>query len=297
MHFVDSSTLGAAVLAVLLISALAALIVWWLRSPLTIAQTFLWLGNYLIARLLWGTQVEGRLPVQPGKGAVIVANHRSSIDPSLIQTSIRRVVYWMVAREYCEAPVLRTLLRIFQVIPVGRGGIDTAATKQAIRLAQDGGLVGMFPEGRINESKDVLLLPGRPGAALVALKARVPIIPVYISGSPYDGTALGPLRMRTHVHVHIGGTIDLSEYYGREKEEGVTQEITKRLLLEIARLAGHPEFEPQLAGRRWKPGDAAIDNGNGDANDASLDHKAQPRNNSSTNGRSSTPAARESLPG
>lgn len=246
-------------LAVGLLSALAAsaailFVVWWRRSPLTFGQTILWSINYLITRLLWGTRVKGKLPVHPGQGAIIVANHRSSIDPSFVQICIRRVIYWMVAREYCEAPIIGGMLRVFQVIPVGRGGVDTAATKLAIRLAQEGGLVGMFPEGRINETTDQLLLPGRPGAALVALKARVPIIPVYISGSPYNGTAIGPLFMPAKVVVNIGPSIDLSAYFGREREEGVTADITKRILREIARLAGQADFEPKLAGRRWKPG-------------------------------------------
>jgi 1-acyl-sn-glycerol-3-phosphate acyltransferase len=255
--------LPGALLTILTICLVAWAIFWWRQSPLSVPQTLLWLGNYLLAKLLWGTQVEGQLPVEPGKGAVIVANHRSSVDPSFIQTSIRRVVYWMVAREYCQTPFLGWLLRVFQVIPVGRGGTDTAATKHAIRLAQEGGLVGMFPEGRINETADKLLLPGRPGAVLVALKARVPIIPIFISGSPYDGTALGPLRMRAHVRVKIGQPIDLSAYYGRDREEGVMQEITKRVLWELAQLAGHPEFEPQIAGRRWKTGEEDREDNNG----------------------------------
>jgi 1-acyl-sn-glycerol-3-phosphate acyltransferase len=264
MLLADSATLLIyAVLTVLIVSVLAAFLIWWWRSSLTFAQTLMWSVNYLIARFLWDTRVDGELPQQEGVGAVVVSNHRSGVDPSFIQICVRRVVYWMVAREYCETPGLGWLLRRLQVIPVGRSGIDTAATKQAIRLAQEGGLVGMFPEGRINETKDLLLLPGRPGAALVALKARVPIIPVFISGSPYDGTPLGSLKMRAHVRVKIGQPIDLSAYYGREKEEGVMQEITKRLLHEMACLAGHPEFEPQLAGRRWKPGDAEIESGNG----------------------------------
>ncbi len=249
-----TNQLAIGLLLALAASAAIAFLVWWRRSPLTLVQTWMWSVNYLITRLLWGTRIEGELQVRPGEGAVIVANHRSSIDPSFVQICLRRVVYWMVAREYCQAPVIGGLLRAFQVIPVGRGGIDTAATKLAIRLAQDGGLVGMFPEGRINDTKDLLLLPGRPGAALVALKARVPIIPVYIQGSPYDGTAVGPLLMPAKVRVKIGRSIDLSSYFGREREAGVTGEITKRILWEIAKLAGHPEFEPQLAGRRWKPG-------------------------------------------
>lgn len=241
------------ILAGLAAVGVVAFVIWWRQSPLTFKQIIMWSINYMIARLMWRTQIEGELPNEPGKGAIIVANHRSSVDPAFIQVAIRRVVYWMVAREYCEAPLIGALLRAFQVIPVGRGGIDTAATKLAIRLASEGGMVGMFPEGRINLESDPLLLPGRPGAALVALKARVPIVPVFIEGAPYNGTAIGPIFMRAKVRVKIGQPIDLSEYFGREKEEGVTQEITKRVMREMAKLAGHPEFEPQLAGRRWMP--------------------------------------------
>src|SRR5436190_2432460 len=158
-------------------------LVLWKTSHLTIGQTFMWTINYLLAKLLWRTRIDREFPLSRTQGPVIVANHHSSVDPSFIQVSVRRVVYWMVAREYCETGFAGWLLRRFQVIPVGRGGVDTAATKLAIRLAQKGGLVGMFPEGRINEKRDPLLLPGRPGAALVALKARVPIIPMYIIGS------------------------------------------------------------------------------------------------------------------
>jgi 1-acyl-sn-glycerol-3-phosphate acyltransferase len=251
--------------AALVALAAVAFILWWRRSNLSFCQTLLWIVNFLIARLVWRTHVEGQLPTD--RGAVIVANHRSSVDPSFLQVCTRRVVYWMVAREYCEAPVIGWLLRQFQVIPVGRGGVDTAATKQAIRLAQEGGLIGMFPEGRINLTDDQLLLAGRPGAALVALRARVPIIPVYIADSPYDGTSLGPLFMRARVRVKIGRLIDLAPYYGREKEEGVTKEITKRALAEIAKLAGHSDFVPQLAPARWKPnGDELPANSNNHQN-------------------------------
>jgi 1-acyl-sn-glycerol-3-phosphate acyltransferase len=95
---------------------------------------------------------------------VIVANHRSSVDPFFIQVVAPRAVHWMVAREYCEHWAFRWFLRTCEVIPVSRGGIDTAATKQAIRLARGGGLIGMLPEGRINMTEE-FMLPARPGAA------------------------------------------------------------------------------------------------------------------------------------
>ena len=58
--------------------------------------------NLTVNRLLWRTTVSGPLPIGPDQGAVIVCNHRSGIDPLLIQMATERVVHWMVAGEYFE---------------------------------------------------------------------------------------------------------------------------------------------------------------------------------------------------
>lgn len=222
------------------------------RFRLTLGQTF-WYGiNYVIARVLWRAQVRGTLASPSPRGAVVVCNHRSSLDPSFIEIATNRVVHWMVAKEYCNHWAMGRFLRLAEVIPVNRAAQDTQATKMAIRYAQNGGLVGIFPEGRINTT-DRFLLPGRPGAAMIALRARVPVIPCYVEGSPYDGTPLGCLLMPARVRVTLGDPIDLSEFYGREDDRDVLQEITKRLLSAIASLAGQPGFQPEVAGRFHRP--------------------------------------------
>ena len=138
----------------------------------------------------------------PGQGAVIICNHRCSLDPAFIGLMVNRIVHWMVAKEYWEIPVLGWFFRTCQCIPVSRGGIDTAATKIAIRYASQGRLVGMLPEGRINETEQ-LLLPACSGFVLVALKARVPIIPCYIQGRPVRRHRLG-----MHAHACQGTARD-----------------------------------------------------------------------------------------
>ena len=257
-------------LAIGLLSAAAvALLIWaWMayrRMELTPIQAPIYVWTYVTARFLWGARVSGPMPVatrqcrsqkrchSQKQGAVIVCNHRSSIDPAFIAITAKQMVHWMVAKEYCERAVFGWFMRAVEAIPVSRAGVDTAATKMAIRYARAGGLVGVFPEGRINTT-DQLLLPGRPGAALIALKARVPVIPCYIAGSPYDGTALGCFLMRAKARLTMGRPIDISEFYGREREREVLEELTRRFLVEIATLAGQPDFQPQLAGRFYKPG-------------------------------------------
>jgi 1-acyl-sn-glycerol-3-phosphate acyltransferase len=260
------------VTALIVCAGLAAALAVWVviarrSTKFTFAQSSLLLVNAFFTRVLWRTTISGPLPIGDDVGAVIVSNHSSGVDPLVIQLCTRRIVHWMVAKEYYHAPLISVVFRILHSIPVNRGGVDTASTKAAIRLAEQGGLVGLFPEGRVNTT-DELLLPGRPGAALIALRARVNVIPCYVCGVPYDGTALGSFFMSGHGRVRVGQPIDLSEYFGREGDRAVLLELTKRFLVEIARLAGDDHFEPKLAGKNWKtglePGDAsASDHENG----------------------------------
>ena len=110
----------------------------------------------------------------------------------------------------------------------------------------------MFPEGRINRT-DQLLLPVRPGAAYVALRARVLVVPCYISGAPYRGKPWSPLLIPARVHVVVGDPIDLSPYYGRENDQELVSQLTLNMMTAVARLGGNQEYQPHLASRRWKP--------------------------------------------
>ena len=55
------------------------------------------------------------------QGAVIVCNHRSSVDPFFVQLITGRIVRWMVAAEYFRIPVVGGMLRFMQSIPTRRG--------------------------------------------------------------------------------------------------------------------------------------------------------------------------------
>src|SRR5262249_58010729 len=106
---------------------------------------------------------------------------------------------------------------------------DTAATKAAIRLAARGELIGMLPEGRINMSEE-LLLPARPGAALVAIKARVPIVPCYIRGAPYRRYPWSPLLMPACVEVRFGQPLGPRSVPGANDETASAETITLHIL-------------------------------------------------------------------
>jgi 1-acyl-sn-glycerol-3-phosphate acyltransferase len=175
-------------------------------------------------------------------------------------------VHWMVAKEFCQNAVLGVFLRALEVIPTNRTGTDINSTKIAMKYAAQGRLVGMFPEGKINLGSE-LLLPVRAGAAMVAVKTGVPIIPLYIKGSPYRGTALSPLLMPARVQIVFGKPIyaetrsQTSESNSSDSPQDRRQssspnprtngnqqaaELIAGWGQEIANLAGQPGFQVQV---------------------------------------------------
>ena len=242
---------------ILFLSTLAAIpVLWalliWPRKSFTLGQWTVYLLMVPIVRLLWRGELPSQTQFPPGKGAVIICNHRSSLDGFILQIAIgRQLIHWMVAQLYNQKSLIGWLLALCGTIPVAKRGRDVSSTKAAIHLASGGKLVGMLPEGTINTS-DEFMLNVRPGAILVALKARVPILPCYIEGAPFHDTLWKPLFMPSRVTVKVGQFIDLSEYFGRESDKAAVAKLTLRCVKEIAKLAGRDDFEPQLAGRNWK---------------------------------------------
>jgi len=221
------------------------------RQHYSVAQFFLWTLAHLVVRVLWGAKPP-RFPDSARTSAVVICNHRSSIDPFFFQVCLDRPMHWMVAKEFCEHIAFRWFLKQTRAIPVNRGGVDTASTKSAIRLAAAGGVIGMFPEGRINQSSD-FMLPVRAGALLVALKARVPIVPCYIDGAPYAGTPWSPFFLTARTRIVFGEPFDLSPYFEQDHDKEWSGRMMLEIVAKIADLANVPHDGLRLAGKHWKP--------------------------------------------
>lgn len=199
--------------------------------------TFLAGMNRLYVKVWFRWSSNGPAPVPDRGAAIIVANHTSPVDPMILQCGTERLIVFMMARKYFKVRALSWLYRLLRSIPVNRTGRDTAATKAALRALERGEVLGVFPEGRINLTGNRLLDP-RPGVALIALRRRVPVVPAYIEGAPLGTTMVRPFFKRAKVRVTYGRPIDLSQYYGREKDREVLEEVSRRFMSAIARLGG-----------------------------------------------------------
>jgi len=113
-------------------------------------------------------------------GAVLAANHQSWFDPVLVGLHSPRPIRFMARRTLFRWP-LGPLIRFYYAYPVDRGGDPREAITRTLETLAAGELVLVFVEG--TRTRDGKLQPVRTGTALLAARARVPVVPVYIGGA------------------------------------------------------------------------------------------------------------------
>jgi 1-acyl-sn-glycerol-3-phosphate acyltransferase len=115
-------------------------------------------------------------------GAIVVSNHIGRLDAMVgVIISDRDDIILMIADKYQEIPLWRWLGDHLDAIWLDREEVDFRSMREVFRRLQDGGLLGIAPEG--TRSKSEALAPGKPGAAYLASRSQLPLIPVGISGT------------------------------------------------------------------------------------------------------------------
>lgn len=147
--------------------ALYHLFKWSIVSPV--------LHGYLRGRIYGAKKVPMNGPL------IIVANHASNLDPPLLSNCMRRPVSFMAKESLFQVPVLAPAIRAYGAYPVKRGSADRSAIREALKQLNQGWAVGIFlqgvrtPDGRVSAPK--------LGAAMIAAKAQVPLLPVSLWGT------------------------------------------------------------------------------------------------------------------
>lgn len=132
-------------------------------------------------------------------GLIIVANHTGAVDPFLLQAATAAWIRWMMGRDMMS-PGLDWAWRLQRIIPVDRANPDAAALKAAIRHVKDGGCVGVFPEGRIEQPPGVLR-PFQPGVGAIARATGAPVLLAWIADTPPTNRLGLAFRMRSRSRV------------------------------------------------------------------------------------------------
>lgn len=124
--------------------------------------------------------------VIPKKGPIlIVSNHKHVFDQCFAIMATKRVIHYMAKKEYFDDKKVAWFFKAAGCIPVDRSIHDDSAKSRALAVLNDGGAVGLFPEGTRNKTNDVFLLPFKFGTVSMAQKTGATIIPSCVTGD-YD---------------------------------------------------------------------------------------------------------------
>jgi 1-acyl-sn-glycerol-3-phosphate acyltransferase len=113
---------------------------------------------------------------------IVVAPHRSWLDPAVVGGACPRPVHFLIMRKIYRKPWARWFYRAMQALPVEPGGARSLASlREAMRRLDRGEVVGVFPEGHVVRAGH----PSRvhPGTAMLAAHCGAPVVPVEIRGS------------------------------------------------------------------------------------------------------------------
>jgi len=150
-------------------------------SPL-LYRLLAWKLRHLIVPLYARVAVTGLDNVPRDGPLVIACNHLNDADGALLMACLPRTIAFMAKAELFAVPLLGRLLRALGAIPVRRNEADLSALRHANAALHRGLALGIFPEGR-STTHEASLSEAWPGAALVALRADAPVLPVAITGA------------------------------------------------------------------------------------------------------------------
>ena len=168
---------------------------------------------------------------------IVVSNHTGAVDPLLIQAGCRFHIRWMMASEMM-ASRLDWVWKQERTIPVDRDGKDAGPAREAIRHVQAGGIIGIFPEGRIVQPPNEIR-PFYMGVGLIVARAQARVLLVWISGTPHTNRMLESLTRPSDARVVFADLIDF-----RGERDGHV--ITERLRTRLAEISHWPVNDEKM---------------------------------------------------
>ena len=162
----------------------------------------------------------------PDGACVFVSNHYTLFDLVYPACLTWDGVHYLSKKETVNAPLLGKLCKAAKVISANRDGNDVRALLDCFKCLKNGDKLVVYPEGTRNKT-DAEMLPFKHGAAVMAIKAKVSVVPVMLYSKP---------RFFRCTHVLVGDPIDFSEFYDRkltDEEASKADEKIRSVMLNL----------------------------------------------------------------
>jgi 1-acyl-sn-glycerol-3-phosphate acyltransferase len=181
--------------------------------------TCFWASLYTWFNPAWRVHVEGRERIRPGATYVMVANHQSFVD-ILVLFRLFAHFKWVSKIEMFRIPCIGWNMALNRYIRLKRGDRQSIAEMMRACTATlgQGNSIMMFPEG--TRSADGRLKAFKPGAFSLALKSKVPLLPIVVEGTAHALPKHGfVLRGHHAIRIRVLDEIPYETFAGLSTEE------------------------------------------------------------------------------
>lgn len=194
---------------------------------------------------LWLRKVDGLENIPTDKPFIIAANHSSYYETLLPYTilipKLDKQIHALVNSRYWNNPIIKISLDWGKCIPVFLGkDYDAKKNNEAVEIATDylkkGELIQIFPEG--TRSYDGKIKKGHTGVAKLALKAKVPVVPMGITGSRKILPKGKFFPRFVRCDVKFAKPVSFEKYYNKRMNDKVLEQVTRRIMKEIGNIIG-----------------------------------------------------------
>lgn len=155
-----------------------------------------------ILKIFYRIDYHGKENIIKDSKIIVCSNHTNYFDPIILATAFNeRQLHFMAKKGLFKYKLIGAFIKKLGTFPVDREGSDLSAIKKSLKILKEDKALGIFPEGTrvINDKKS----EAKPGVAMIAVKSKSPVIPVYIDTN---------YKIFTKINVYIGQPIDLSIY-------------------------------------------------------------------------------------
>ncbi|HAL63001.1 MAG TPA: 1-acyl-sn-glycerol-3-phosphate acyltransferase [Clostridiales bacterium] len=152
-------------------------------------------------------------------GVIYAANHKSCYDPIVIAATSKRQLTFMGKKELFKFKPFGYILRSLGAFPVNRGKGDVGAVKTGLTILKQEKVMMIFPEGKRIDRGEVV--PAKPGVAMFAIHAKVPVVPIKVEGE---------YRFMHKLKIIYGKPMYFDEYYGQKLSSEKLQVLSQNIL-------------------------------------------------------------------
>ncbi|MBN1574453.1 MAG: 1-acyl-sn-glycerol-3-phosphate acyltransferase [Deltaproteobacteria bacterium] len=186
-------------------------------------------------KLKYSVTIKGAENIPKNGPIILLSNHTTIVDSFLLGCNVPRKIYYMGKSTEFESPAKRIFFYLSRSFPVRRYDIDPGALRNAYRIIEYGGMVGIYPEGE--RTWDGKLQSLRRGTIRFVLSTGVPVITAGIKNAYQHQPRWGGRIGKPPIVLSFGKPIEVKKIKGKDQKKSDIDDLNDKIVKAILELS------------------------------------------------------------